>query len=63
MVKHPLLTTQEEKIFDSLTEAGEYYKICIRTVGYNCQKISKITKSKKDGKKYQFFIYKFICLN
>ena len=49
------IETKEKIIFDSLTEAGEYYKICSRTVGCNCQKISKITKSKKDGKKYQFF--------
>ena len=49
------IETKEKIIFDSLTEAGEYYKICSRTVGYNCQKIIKITKSKKDGKKYQFF--------
>ena len=49
------IKTKEEMIFDSLTEAAKYHQIAIRTVGYNCQKISKITKSKKDGKKYQFF--------
>ena len=47
--------TKEEMIFDSLSEAAKYHQITIRTVGCNCQKISKITKSKKDGKRYQFF--------
>ena len=49
------IETQEEKIFLSLKEAGEYHQISDRTVGCNCQKKTKITKSKKDGKRYQFF--------
>ena len=49
------IKTKEEMIFDSLTEAAKYHQITIRTVGCNCQKISKITKSKKDGQRYQFF--------
>ena len=48
------LETQEKMIFDSLTEVGEYHQITIAAVGYNCQKKNKITKSKRDGKKYQF---------
>ena len=48
------IETKEEMIFDSLTKAGEYHQISNRTVGSNCQKIIKITKSKKDGKRYKF---------
>ena len=52
------ILTKEKKIFNSLLQAGEYYKISSRTVGHNCQKKIKTTKSKKDGKKYQFFYFK-----
>ena len=54
-VKSYNIKTFEEKIFDSLTEAAKYHQITIGTVGYNCKKISTITKSKKDGKRYKFF--------
>ena len=49
------IETKEKKIFDSLKEAGEYHQISGRAVGYSCQKIIKIIKSKKDSKRYQFF--------
>ena len=49
------IETKEEIIFDSLKEVAEFYQIHKTTVFRNCQKISKITKSKKDGKRYQFF--------
>ena len=49
------IETKEEIIFDSLKEVAEFYQIHKTTVFRNCQKITKITKSKKDGKKYQFF--------
>ena len=47
--------SKEKMIFKSLKEAAAYHQISARAVGSNCQKINKITKSKKDGKKYQFF--------
>ena len=46
---------QEEKIFDSLKEVAEYHKLQPPTISMNCRKKNKITKSKKDGKRYQFF--------
>ena len=49
------LKTKEEKIFGSVTETTKFYQISISTVTKNCQKKNKITKSKKDGKRYQFF--------
>ena len=49
------IETKEEKIFDSLSQAAEFYQIAINTVCENCQKKIKISKSKKDGKKFQFF--------
>ena len=49
------LETQEEKIFDSITEAGEFYQIDFSNISKICRKIRKTCKSKKDGKKYQFF--------
>ena len=49
------IKNKEKKIFDSLTQAAEYYQISVKTVCYNCRKIIKTTKSKKDGKRYQFF--------
>ena len=49
------IETQEKKIFDSLKEVAEFYQIHKTTVFRNCQKITKITKSKKDGKRYKFF--------
>ena len=49
------IKNKEKKIFDSLTQAAEYHQISIMTVCYNCKKKNKITKSKRDGKKYQFF--------
>ena len=49
------IETKEKIIFDSLTQAAEYHQISVNTVCDNCQKKTKITKSKKDGKKYQFF--------
>ena len=52
------IKTKEEKIFDSLTQAAEFYQIKISLVCYNCQKKIKITKSKKDGQRYQFFYFK-----
>ena len=49
------LKTKEEKIFGSVTETAKFYQISISTVTKNCQKKTKITQSKKDGKRYQFF--------
>ena len=49
------IETKEEKIFVSLKEAAEYYNIFSTSISKNCKKKTKITKSKKDGKKYQFF--------
>ena len=49
------IETKEEKIFDSFNKAAEFYQIHKSTVSKNCQKKNKITKSKKDGKKFQFF--------
>ena len=48
------LETNEKKIFRSVTETAKFYQISISTVSANCQKKNKITKSKKDGKRYQF---------
>ena len=48
------IETQEKKIFDNLKEA-KFYQIHFSTVSKNCCKISKTTKSKKDGKRYKFF--------
>ena len=49
------LETQEEMTFNSNKEAAEFYQIHKSTVSKNCKKETKITKSKKDGKKFQFF--------
>ena len=49
------IETKEEIIFDSLKEAAEYHQIYYSTVSKICRKIRKTTKSKKDGKRYQFF--------
>ena len=49
------IETKEKIIFDSLKETAEYHQISDRAVGYSCQKKNKIIKSKKDGKRYQFF--------
>ena len=49
------LETQEEKIFDSITEAGEFYQIDFSNISKICRKKRKTGKSKKDGKRYQFF--------
>ena len=49
------IENQEEKIFNSLKEAGEYFNIISSSVFKCCQKIIKTSKSKKDGKRYQFF--------
>ena len=51
------IETQEEKNFDTIKEAGEFYQIDISSVCANCQKKIKFCKSKKDGKKYQFFYF------
>ena len=48
------IETREEKIFESLKEAAEYYQIHNSTVCLNCQKKIKTTKSKKDGMIYIF---------
>ena len=45
----------EKKIFDSLKEASEFHKINVSSITLNCQKIYKTCKSKKDGRRYQFF--------
>ena len=47
--------TKEEIIFESLKEAAEFYGIFSSNISAICQKIRKSSKSKKDGKKYQFF--------
>ena len=48
------LENKEKIIFDSLTQVAEYHQISVVTVCYNCKKRNKITKSKRDGKKYKF---------
>ena len=48
------IETREEKIFESLKEAAEYYQIHNSTVCLNCQKKIKTTKSKKDDMIYIF---------
>ena len=52
------IETQEEKIFDSLTQAAKFYQIDISLVCVNCQKKIKSCKSKRDGMSYQFFYFK-----
>ena len=52
------LETKEKKIFGSLKEAAEYHQIFFSTVSMICRKINKSCKSKKDGKRYQFFYFK-----
>ena len=54
-VKSLNIETKEEKIFDSLKEAAEYYNIFSSNISKICQKIRKFSKSKKDGKRYKFF--------
>ena len=49
------IVTKEEKNFESITEAGEFYDIFSTNISKNCQKKIKTSKSKKDGMKYQFF--------
>ena len=49
------IETKEEKSFESITEASEFYKIIDSSITLNCQKKIKTCKSKKDNKKYQFF--------
>ena len=49
------LETQEEKIFASLKDAGDFYEICSSNICASCKKKNKTCKSKKDGKKYQFY--------
>ena len=49
------LETNEKKIFDSLSQASEFYQIIQSSITLNCQKKIKFCKSKRDGKKYQFF--------
>ena len=49
------IENKEKKIFDSLSQAAEYYQISVKTVCHNCRKIIKTTKSKKDGKRFKFF--------
>ena len=51
------IDTQEEKNFDSIKEAADFYQIDISSVCSNCQKRIKTCKSKKDGNKYQFFYF------
>ena len=47
--------TKEEKIFNSLKEASEFYKIIDSSITLNCQKKYKTCKSKKDGQRFKFF--------
>ena len=49
------IENKEEKIFDSLKESAEYYKIDSSSISAICKKKMKTSKSKKDGKRYQFF--------
>ena len=49
------IETKKEKIFESVTEASEFHKIIGSSITLNCQKIYKTCKSKKDGKRFQFF--------
>ena len=48
------LETNEKKIFDSLSQASEFYQIINSSITLNCQKKIKFCKSKKNGKRYQF---------
>ena len=48
------LETKEKKIFDSLSQASEFYQIIISSITLNCQKKIKFCKSKKDGQRYKF---------
>ena len=52
------IESQEEKIFDSLKEAAEYYNIFSSNISAICRKIKKTSKSKKDGMRYKFFYFK-----
>ena len=52
------IENKEKIIFDSLKEAAEYHQIHKSTVSKICRKKIKSCKSKKDGKKYQFFYFK-----
>ena len=54
-VKSLNIETKEEKIFDSLKEAAEYYKIDSSNISKICKKKMKTSKSKKDGKRFKFF--------
>ena len=54
-VKSLNIETKEEKIFDSLKDAGEFYQIDFSSISKNCRKKNKTLKSKEDGKKFQFF--------
>ena len=49
--------TQEEKNFDSIKEAGDYYQIPLSSICANCQERSKSCKSKRDGKIYKFYYF------
>ena len=49
------IETQEEKIFDSIKEAGEFYDIFASNISAICKKKMKTSKSKKNGKRFQFF--------
>ena len=48
------LETKEEKIFNSLKEAGEFYGIFSSNISKICKKKMKTSKSKKDGMRYKF---------
>ena len=53
-VKSLNIETKEEKIFDSLKDAGEFYQIDFSNISKNCRKKINTLKSKKNGKRYQF---------
>ena len=53
-VKSLNIETREEKKFKSIKEAAKYNCISPSSVSLNCKKITKITKSKKDGMLYVF---------
>ena len=51
------IETKEEKNFESIKEAAAYYQIPLSSICANCKNKIQNCKSKKDGKKYQFFYF------
>ena len=61
-----VICINDQKIFDTLTEAGEYYGIGLKKVSSNCTGKCKYTGLEETGRKLQFSYYKEgkkYCLN